>query len=52
MKNGSKTQNGSFERPKVKRVRGWFPRKTAIEFFEENQSSSDDESSDDQKKNK
>ena len=52
MKNGSKTQNGGVEHTKIKRVRGWFPRKTAIEFFEDNESSSDDESSEDQKKNK
>lgn len=51
--NGKKHKNGSVEHIKVKRVRGWFPRKTAVD---DNQSSDhdddDDENSSEQKKNK
>jgi palmitoyltransferase len=36
VKNGSKHKNGKIsEENQAKRIRGWFPRKSAVEFFED-----------------
>lgn len=44
VKNGSNHKNGKIsEAEKLTRVRGWFPRKAAVEFFEDNDYSDEEE---------
>lgn len=51
VKNGSSHVNGKVaEQTKPMRVRGWFPRKAAAEFFDENDNSDEEEATNEQKK--